>query len=79
MSADYRRAIRQVSSGRSWAGCDTPLGARIEELERAMDEMNGRWYSLASDPLLEDLRAHRAFRILWDDRLGRRRAAPSIS
>jgi tetratricopeptide (TPR) repeat protein len=44
----------------------------MEELERAMDEMNGRCYSLACDPLLEDLRAHRGFRTLWNDCFDRR-------
>ena len=51
----------------------------IEELERAMDEMNGRWYSLACDPLLEDLRAHRGFRTVWDDRFACRRVASATS
>jgi tetratricopeptide (TPR) repeat protein len=44
----------------------------IAELEQAMEEMNGRWYSLACDPLLEDLRAHRGFRPIWDQRFNRR-------
>ena len=35
--------------------------AAMAELERAMEEMNGRWYMLACDPLLEELRAHRGF------------------
>jgi tetratricopeptide (TPR) repeat protein len=44
----------------------------IEDVEQAMDEMNGRWYTLACDPLLDDLRGHRGFRALWADRFGRR-------
>ena len=44
----------------------------IAELEQAMSEMNGRWYSVACDPLLEDLRAHRGFRTVWDHRFKRR-------
>ena len=40
----------------------------IAELEQAMEEMNGRWYSLPYDPLLENLRAHPAFRMIWDHR-----------
>jgi tetratricopeptide (TPR) repeat protein len=44
----------------------------IEELQKAIEERNGRWYSLACDPLLEDLRAHRGFRGVWDRRFDRR-------
>jgi tetratricopeptide (TPR) repeat protein len=44
----------------------------IADLEQAMEEMNGRWYSLACDPLLDDLRAHRGFRTVWDDRFNTR-------
>jgi hypothetical protein len=43
----------------------------LAELERAMKEMNGRWYLLACDPLLDDLRAHRDFRTIWDQRFDR--------
>jgi tetratricopeptide (TPR) repeat protein len=44
----------------------------IEDLAQAMDEMNGRWYTLACDPFLDDLRTHRSFQALWADRFGRR-------
>jgi tetratricopeptide (TPR) repeat protein len=44
----------------------------IEDLEQSMDEMNGRWYTLACDPLLAELRSHHSFRALWADRFERR-------
>jgi hypothetical protein len=48
------------------------MSCAIEDLEQAMDEMNGRWYMLACDPLLAELRSHRSFRALWADRFERR-------
>jgi hypothetical protein len=45
----------------------------IAELRQAMDEMNGRWYSLGCDPLLDDLRADRGFRSVWEHRFAQQR------
>jgi predicted Zn-dependent protease len=45
----------------------------IAELDQAMDEMNGRWYSLICDPLLDDLRTHPGFRTLWEHHFARHR------
>ena len=45
----------------------------LADLRQAMDEMNGRWYLLGCDPLLDDLRADRGFRRVWEHRFAHHR------
>ena len=39
----------------------------IAALDEAVDTSNGRWYTLACDPLFDNLRKHSAFRALCDE------------